>query len=244
MSIGGNHLIHLLRRNIGIKIMMFNNRIYGLTKGQYSPTSEQGKRTKSTPFGSLDAPFNPLSLAIGAGATFVARTVDIFQKHMQDVLKQAAEHDGAAYVEIYQNCNIFNDKAFSYMTDKEARDDNALYVEDGKPLLFGADHSKGLRLNGTKFEIVEIGNGATVEDCLVWDSKNPDPSMAFMLSQLGPPAFPTPLGVLRAASEPAYERAVVDQIEHEVERSGQGTLKDLIYSGEVWNVSEDGSVQR
>jgi len=244
MSIGGNHLIHLLRRNIGINVLLFNNRIYGLTKGQYSPTSERGKRTKSTPFGSVDNPFNPLSLAIGAGATFVARTVDIFQKHMQDVFRQAAEHDGAAFIEIYQNCNIFNDKAFSYMTEKGVREDNTLYVEDGQPLLFGAEKSKGLRLVGTRFEVVEIGSDASVEDCLVWDSKNPDPSMAFMLSQLASPAFPTPIGVLRASAEPAYEKAVVDQIEHEVEKTGHGTLESLIYSGDVWKVSEDGSVER
>ena len=141
---------------------------------------------------------------------------------------------------------VFTDPeiAWAGLTEKDARDDNTLYVEDGEPLLFGADKSKGLRLNGTRFEVVEIGNGASAEDCLVWDAKNPDPSMAFMLSQLGPPAFPTPIGVLRAASEPAYERGVVDQIESEVERSGQGSLQDLIYSGEVWTVSEDGSVQR
>jgi len=244
LSIGGNHIIHLLRRNIGIKVLLFNNRIYGLTKGQYSPTSERGKKTKSTPYGSIDNPFNPMALAIGAGATFVARTVDIFQKHMHEVLMAAAKHEGSAFIEIYQNCNIFNDRAFAYMTDKGARDDNSLYVEDGKPLLFGADNTKGLRLNGTKFEVVEIGNGASVEDCLVWDSTRSDPSMAFMLSQLDHPRFPTPLGILRAATEPVYEQGVVSQIDDEIEKRGQGALKDLIYSGDVWNVAEDGSVVR
>jgi 2-oxoglutarate ferredoxin oxidoreductase subunit beta len=239
MSIGGNHLIHLLRRNIGIKVVMFNNRIYGLTKGQYSPTSERGKRTKSTPYGSLDNPFNPLSLALGAGATFVARTVDIFQKHMNDVLTQAAAHKGSAFVEIYQNCNIFNDRAFAYMTDKDSRDDQTLYVEDGKPLVFGADGSRGLKLSGTSFEVVEAG-----DDCLVWKAGRQDPSMAFMLGQLGPPNFPTPIGVFRAVDEPIYERDSAAQIESAIESQGQGKLEELIYSGEMWTVAADGSVER
>jgi 2-oxoglutarate ferredoxin oxidoreductase subunit beta len=244
LSIGGNHLIHLLRRNIGVKVLLFNNRIYGLTKGQYSPTSERGKRTKSTPLGSVDNPFNPLSLAIGSGATFVARTVDIFQKHMHEVIRMAAEHDGSAFVEIYQNCNIFNDKAFTYMTDKDRRDDNVLYVEDGQPLVFGPDRTRGLRLQGTSFEVVDLGSGASEEECLVWDSRRSDPSMAFMLSQVGPPRFPTPIGVLRAASAPAYESSAVDQIEDAIESQGLGSLEDLVYSGDVWRVTEDGSVER
>src|SRR5262249_19614261 len=144
MSIGGNHLIHTLRRNVGGKILMFNNRIYGLTKGQYSPTSELGKKTKSTPVVSVDYPFNPLSLALGAAATFVARSVDIFQVHLRDTLRRAAAHKGTAFVEIYQNCNIFNDKAFAYMTDKEAKDDNVLYLEHGKPLVYGKNKDKGI----------------------------------------------------------------------------------------------------
>ncbi len=242
MSIGGNHLIHTLRRNVGVKILMFNNRIYGLTKGQYSPTSEVGKRTKSTPFGSVDNPFNPLSLAIGSSATFVARSVDIYQPHLREVLRRAAAHRGSAFIEVYQNCNIFNDRAFAYMTDKEARDDGAVYLEHGQPLVFGKDKSRGIRLNGTKLEVVELGHGVGAEDCLVWDETDPNPAVAFMAAQMGPPGFPTPLGVLRAVEEPVYEDGVVGQIQHEIEASGEGTLEDLIYSDELWTVGADGKV--
>jgi 2-oxoglutarate ferredoxin oxidoreductase subunit beta len=159
MSIGGNHLIHVLRRNVGVKILMFNNRIYGLTKGQYSPTSEVGKKTKSTPVGSVDYPFNPLALALGAGATFVARSVDIFQQHLKETLRRAARHQGTAFVEIYQNCNIFNDKAFTYMTEKESRDEQVLELEHGKPLLFGKGKTKGIRMRGTQMEVVDVAAG-------------------------------------------------------------------------------------
>jgi 2-oxoglutarate ferredoxin oxidoreductase subunit beta len=244
MSIGGNHLIHLLRRNLGVKILMFNNRIYGLTKGQYSPTSEFGKKTKSTPYGSVDHPFNPLSLAIGAGATFVARTVDIFQGHMQEMLKRAAEHEGTAFIEIFQNCNIFNDRAFTYMTEKAVRADQTLYLEHGKPLIWGAEREKGLRWNGTELEVIRIGEGASEEDCLVWDETRRDPSLAFMFGQLGPPQLPTPVGVFRAVEEACYERELVAQIEQQIEAVGQGKLGDLIYSGDLWTVEEDGSISR
>jgi 2-oxoglutarate ferredoxin oxidoreductase subunit beta len=240
MSIGGNHLIHLLRRNVGVKILLFNNRIYGLTKGQYSPTSELGKRTKSTPFGSVDRPFNPLGLAIGAGATFVARTVDIYVQHLRDIIRRAAEHEGTAFVEIYQNCNIFNDKAFSYMTDKGAREEQSLYLEHGKPVVFGAGRSKGVRMVGTRLEIVTLGEGVTEDDCLVWNETDPNPAMAFMMAQVEPPAFPTPVGVLRNVREAPYESGVVSQIEAAIEKRGHGTLEDLIYSGEVWSVDEEG----
>jgi 2-oxoglutarate ferredoxin oxidoreductase subunit beta len=245
MSIGGNHLIHILRRNVGVKILMFNNRIYGLTKGQYSPTSEAGKRTKSTPFGSVDTPFNPLALALGAGATFVARTVDIFQAHLKETLRRAARHQGTAFVEIYQNCNIFNDKAFAYMTEKETRDEQVLYLEHGKPLVFGKQRKHGLRLAGPAFEVFEIaaagedpaaaGARGTVEDCLVWDESVASPALAFLAAQLLPPAFPTPLGVLRAVDRPTYEAGVVEQI-HTVERNGAGRLEDLLKAGDTWTV--------
>lgn len=242
MSIGGNHLIHLLRRNVGVKVLLFNNRIYGLTKGQYSPTSEVGKRTKSTPFGSVDSPFNPLALALGSGATFVARSVDIFQAHLREVLQQAAEHQGSAFIEVYQNCNIFNDKAFTYMSDKDVRDDRAIYLEDGKPLVFGKEKDRGIRMSGTRLEVVEFGDGVGPEDCIVWDASRPNPMEAFMVAQMDPSRFPTPLGVLRSVSAPAYEAAVVQQIEEQIEKQGEGTLKDLIYSGELWTVGEDGTV--
>lgn len=244
LSIGGNHLIHLLRRNLGVKVIMFNNRIYGLTKGQYSPTSEVGKRTKSTPYGSIDLPFNPLALALGAGATFVARTVDIYQKHLREVLTKAAAHEGSAYVEVYQNCNIFNDGAFRYMTEKDVRDDQSLYLEHGQPLVFGKDKDRGVRLHGTRLEVIQLGEEFGPEDCLVWDESDPNPTIAFMAAQMAAPAFPTPLGVLRSVEKPTYEGGVVHQIEEQVESRGQGTLEDLIYSGELWTVGKDGGITR
>jgi 2-oxoglutarate/2-oxoacid ferredoxin oxidoreductase subunit beta len=246
LSIGGNHLIHTLRRNVGVKILLFNNRIYGLTKGQYSPTSELGKRTKSTPLGSVDNPFNPLSLALGAGATFVARSVDIFQGHLKETLKRAAEHQGSAFVEIYQNCNIFNDHAFAYMTDKENRDTSVLYLEHGRPLVWGPEGAQqGIRLDGAtcRLEAFPIGDGRGVEECLVWDESRSDPTMAFLAAQLGPPRFPTPVGVLRAVSGPVYDQGVVAQIQAQQERLGAGTLEQLLYSGEIWTVRDDGTVE-
>ena len=244
MSIGGNHLIHVLRRNVGVKILMFNNRIYGLTKGQYSPTSELGKKTKSTPHGSADTPFNPLALALGAGATFVARTVDIFQPHMREILHRAAKHQGTAFIEIYQNCNIFNDHAFTYMTDKEVREQACLYLEQGKPLTFGKDRKKGIRLVGTHLEVVDLGgtSGLSEADCVVWDGTREDPVLAFLASALLPPDFPTPLGVLRDVTRPAYEQSVAGQIQSEIDRRGPGELEKLLYSGDLWNVHADGTV--
>jgi len=242
MSIGGNHLIQVLRRNVGIKILLFNNRIYGLTKGQYSPTSEMGKRTKSTPYGSLDNPFNPLALALGSGATFVARSVDIYQKHLRETIKRAAEHEGTALIEIYQNCNIFNDHAFAYMTEKDVRDDETLYLEDGQPLVFGKDKDRGIRLSGTDLEVVRFADGHSIEDCLTWDEAAANPTLAFMMAQMLPPHMPTPIGVLRNVDAPAYHHQVVAQIEGEIERRGQGRIEDLLYSGELWKVGDDGVV--
>ena len=193
MSIGGNHLIHTLRRNVGVKILMFNNRIYGLTKGQYSPTSEVGKRTKSTPYGSIDTPFNPLALTLGAGATFVARSVDVLQSHLKETLHRAAQHKGSAFVEIYQNCNIFNDKAFSYMTEKEARDEATVTLAHGKPLVFGKNRDKGIRLNGLEPEVIPLGGQFSESDCLVWDETSESPTLASVAAQLVPPHLPTPI---------------------------------------------------
>src|SRR5262245_5782758 len=238
MSIGGNHLIHTLRRNVGVKILMFNNRIYGLTKGQYSPTSELGKKTKSTPSGSVDYPFNPLSLALGSGATFVARSVDIFQAHLKETLRRAAAHQGTAYVEIYQNCNIFNDKAFTYMTEKETKDDGVIYLEHGKPLVFGKNKDKGIRMRGTEMEVIQLGAGLTVDDCLVWNESLDNPATAFLAAQLLPPDFPTALGVFRAIDVPTYEERVVGQIQAEVEKKGPGKLEDLLRMGDTWTVEE------
>jgi len=241
LSIGGNHLIHALRRNVGIKILLFNNRIYGLTKGQYSPTSEVGKRTSSTPLGSVDNPFNPLALALGAGATFVARSVDIFQAHLKDVLRRAAAHKGTAFVEIYQNCNIFNDQAFSYVTDKTSRTDGVVYLEHGRPLAFGSKGSeKGLRQNGFGFEVVDLAAGSyTEEDCVVWDETPANPALAFMMAQMagtGPADLPTPVGVLRCVEVPSFESGVIAQIQGEVGRRGAQTLHDLLHSGDTWTV--------
>jgi len=238
MSIGGNHLIHTLRRNVGVKILMFNNRIYGLTKGQYSPTSELGKRTKSTPAGSVDYPFNPLSLALGSGATFVARSVDIFQTHLRDVLRRAAQHKGTAFVEIYQNCNIFNDKAFTYMTEKEVKEEAVLYLEHGKPLIFGKNKDRGIRMRGTQMEVVQLGDGIGPEDCVVWDESLENPATAFLAANLLPPTFPTALGVFRAVDHAAYEARVVEQMQTETERLGVGKLDDLLKAGETWTVGE------
>ena len=234
LSIGGNHLIHTLRRNVGVKILLFNNRIYGLTKGQYSPTSEVGKRTSSTPFGSLDTPFNPLALALGAGATFVARSVDIFQPHLLEVLSRAAAHQGTAFVEIYQNCNIFNDQAFAYLTDKANRAAQGLYLEHGKPVVFGADQEWGMRVRGMNLEVVELKNSIGVEHCLVWDETNP--ALAALMAQQTPPG-PTPLGVLRCVERPTFETAAMDQIQGEIDRDGDGSLDELIQAGDTWTVA-------
>jgi 2-oxoglutarate/2-oxoacid ferredoxin oxidoreductase subunit beta len=247
LSIGGNHLIHTIRRNVGLKILLFNNRIYGLTKGQYSPTSEMGKRTKSTPFGSVDYPFNALSVALGAGATFVARSVDVFQTHLRDTLRRAAEHKGTAFVEISQNCNICTDGAFAGMTEKETREETTLYLEQGKPLLFGAARDRGVRLDPRtlQLEVVRLGEDGVGEgDLLVWDESRANPALAFLAAQLEPPRFPTPIGVFRAVERPSYESGVLDQIKVQQDQRGVGTLEELLYSGEVWSVQDDGSILR
>jgi 2-oxoglutarate ferredoxin oxidoreductase subunit beta len=246
LSIGGNHLIHTIRRNVGLKILLFNNRIYGLTKGQYSPTSEMGKRTKSTPYGSVDYPFNPLSVALGAGATFVARSVDVHQAHLKETLRRAAQHKGTAFVEIYQNCNIFNDGAFAAIQEKETRDDATVLLEHGKPLVFGAKKDKGIRFDPQtlQLEVVQLGNGIGVEQLLVWDETRANPALAFLLAQLEQPAFPAPIGVFRSVQRPTYEGAVVAQIEGQRDKKGTGSIEELLYSGEVWTVRPDGGIER
>ena len=196
LSIGGNHLIHCLRRNVDLKILLFNNRIYGLTKGQYSPTSLPGHRTKSTPMGSIDYSFNPLAVALGVEATFVARTQDTNTKHLSQVLKQAAEHRGTAFVEIYQNCVVFNETAWDHTTDPNVRDDNILFLEDGAPLIFGKDRDKGIRMNGFGPEVVQLGNGIGEEDLLIHQEALDNSSYAYMLSRMEHPDFPLPFGTL------------------------------------------------
>jgi 2-oxoglutarate ferredoxin oxidoreductase subunit beta len=237
LSIGGNHTIHMLRRNVGIKLLLFNNRIYGLTKGQYSPTSEMGKRSKSTPYGSLDRPFHPLSLALGAEATFVARSVDIFQPHLKGVLKKAAAHSGSAFVEVLQNCNIFNDGAWETLTSKGLRDEHTISLEHGQPLVFGKDKDKGIRLNGLDLEVVALGNGVGEEDLLVHDERNPNPAYAFLLSRMDArPDFPTPIGILRAVDAPRYESEVAAQVGKVIEKKGPGDLAGLLHAGDTWEV--------
>jgi 2-oxoglutarate ferredoxin oxidoreductase subunit beta len=238
LSIGGNHTIHMLRRNIGVKVLLFNNRIYGLTKGQYSPTSELGKKAKSTPFGSVDRPFNPLSLALGAEATFVARSVDVFQAHLKTTLKRAAAHKGTAFIEILQNCNIFNDRAWETLTEREVRDDHTILLEHGKPLVFGKNHDKGIRMNGIELEVVTLGeSGATEKDLIIHDERHPNPAYAFLLSRMdSTPGFPTPLGVLRAVDAPPYEKAMNEQLKQIIAKKGNGDITNILQEGDVWQV--------
>jgi 2-oxoglutarate ferredoxin oxidoreductase subunit beta len=236
LSIGGNHFMHLIRRNVDLKIMLFNNRIYGLTKGQYSPTSPLGKVTKSTPMGAIDNPLNPLSVAIGCEATFVARSIDVNIKHLGEVMKRAAEHKGTAFIEIYQNCNVFNDGAWDYATSKETKHDNVLELEHGKPLIFGKAKNKGIRLNGTHPEVVELGKGISEDDLLFHDEKAPEPTLAYLLSRMRHPEFPEPIGVFRDVDGPKYDVELNRQIDSAREKKGEGDLNALYNSGETWTV--------
>lgn len=236
LSIGGNHLIHTMRRNVGIKILLFNNQIYGLTKGQYSPTSEVGKKTKSTPFGSVDRPFNPISMALGAECTFVARTVDVYQKHMKEVLHRAAAHKGTAFVEILQNCNIFNDRAFAQMTDKANRDDNQVVLEQGKPLIFGKDRQRGIRMNKYLPEVVDLDGSVSEDELVIHDETRPA-AYAFLLSRMLAPKYPKPIGIFRAVDVEPYEDGVTAQVKSTTEKLGEGTIKSLLESGDTWTVS-------
>ena len=236
MSIGGNHLIHLLRRNIDVNVLLFNNQIYGLTKGQYSPTSEKGKITKSTPYGSLDYPFNPASLALGASATFVARTLDRDPKHLQSILKRAHDHKGTSFVEIYQNCNVFNDGAFFQFTEKGTKDDNVIFLEHGKPLVFGKEKDKGIRLNGFSPEVVSLKDGnVSINDLLVHNET--DTTLSFILADMTYHShLPRPLGVFLSIERPTYEREMQRQIEFAKEKRGEGTMEKLLNSGETWTI--------
>ena len=234
LSIGGNHLIHALRRNIDIRILLFNNRIYGLTKGQYSPTSELGKVTKSTPFGSLDYPLSPVEIALGAEATFVARSVDVEIKHLQDTLKRAHEHTGSAFIEILQNCNVFNDGAWEPITNRATKADHQLILEHGKPLIFGKNNEKGIRLGkDMNPEIVNLGDGVDASELLVHDETNP--GMAYILSRLGP-QFPTPIGVFRTVKRMSYDEGANAQIETAKKRLGPGDLEAILNRGDTWVV--------
>jgi 2-oxoglutarate ferredoxin oxidoreductase subunit beta len=237
LSIGGNHLIHALRRNVNVKILLFNNRIYGLTKGQYSPTSEQGKVTKSTPFGSLDTPFNPISLALGAEASFVARTIDSDRKHLTSVLRAAADHKGAAFVEIYQNCPIFNDDAFLPVTAPGERDQHLVRLEHGEPIRFGAEGGQGLRFgrHGSLEPVPVAGNDPGT--LLTHDAHVADPSYAFALSRLDDAGFEhTPIGVFRKVDRASYDELMSAQIEAAREQHGHGDLAALLAGSDTWQV--------
>ncbi|MCA9151684.1 MAG: 2-oxoacid:ferredoxin oxidoreductase subunit beta [Planctomycetales bacterium] len=236
LSIGGNHLMHAIRRNLDINIILFNNRIYGLTKGQYSPTSPLGKVTKSTPMGTIDNPIHPLSIAIGCEATFVARSIDVNIKHLGAVLKRAAEHRGTAFIEVYQNCNVFNDGAWDYATDRESKTDTTIELEHGKPLIFGKNRDKGIRLNGLEPEVVELGKGVNEDDLLFHDEKASEPSLAYLLSRMRYPEFPEPIGVFRAVDKPKYDEELNLQITAAREKHGEGDLDKLFNAGDTWVV--------
>jgi 2-oxoglutarate ferredoxin oxidoreductase subunit beta len=238
LSIGGNHLIHALRRNVNLRILLFNNQIYGLTKGQYSPTSELGKITKSTPMGSVDHPFNPVSVALGAEASFVARSIDSDRKHLTEVLTAAANHQGTAFIEVYQNCNIFNDGAFDLLKEPDSRDGNQIRLRHGEPIRFGKDGEHGVRLTGDgRVELVDVAEVG--EDALlVHDAHREDPGLAFMLSRLSHGADgPTPIGVFRDIERPVYDELLAGQLEHAAASRGAGDLGKLLHSGDTWELT-------
>ena len=233
LSIGGNHLIHLLRRNFDANVLLFNNQIYGLTKGQYSPTSEKGKKTKSTPMGSIDHPFNPLALCMGADATFIARTMDRDPKHMREMLMRSNNHKGTSLLEIYQNCNVFNDGAFFGMTDKATKMNQTLFLEHGQPLVFGENKDKGIRLDGFKPIIVSLED-CSIDDLWIHDEK--DRVKAGLLTRFFDADFPRPFGVFYFEDRPTYEDALVQQIDNAIEHKGQGNLDELLKGSNTWTI--------
>jgi 2-oxoglutarate ferredoxin oxidoreductase subunit beta len=234
LSIGGNHLIHALRRNVELKILLFNNRIYGLTKGQYSPTSEPGKVTKSTPLGSVEAPFSPIQLALGAGATFVARSIDVFGPHLEEMIARADAHRGTALLEIYQNCNIFNDGAYAHFTEKDVRDERILPLEHGQPLRFGAAKDKGLRLAANLApELV-----ADPSQAMVWDEHGDNVAPAMALAAMSEREFPVPIGVFRDVAKPTFAAGVHAQLDRARASRPDESLDALLAAGETWVVGE------
>jgi 2-oxoglutarate ferredoxin oxidoreductase subunit beta len=242
LSIGGNHLLHALRRNVNLNIILFNNRIYGLTKGQYSPTSDTGTRTPSTPFGSVDYPVNPIAFAMGSGATFVARAIDVDAKSLGPILQRAHEHQGASIIEVLQNCPVFNDGVWNQVTDKATANQNQLRLEDGKPLLFDGG-SKGVRVSGDMVpEIVEVGDGPgqVPESEIVVHREKGSASYHFMLSQLPEGSFPQPLGVLRCHEKPSYDALATAQVKATIDERGPGELEKLLRSGMTWEIGPDG----
>ena len=235
LSIGGNHFLHALRRNIDINIILFNNRIYGLTKGQYSPTSELGKRTKSSPMGSIDAPINPISVALAAEATFVARSFDTDPPHLIETLERAARHRGGSFVEVYQNCNIFNDGTYRAFTDKPVRRQRMLYLKDGEPMRFGAEQEMAVRLNGLAAECVNLQEEPDAEP-LVHDASRTDPSVAHLLARMSHPEMPVPVGVFRDVEKPTYDTLLEEQIETARAQQGQGDIRALLRGDTTWQV--------
>ncbi len=236
LSIGGNHFIHAIRRNQDLKIILFNNKIYGLTKGQYSPTSELGKKTKSTPLGSIDNPINPVSIAIASGATFIARAVDKNVKHMREIFTRAAHHKGTAFIEIYQNCLVFNDNAHEKYTEKDFKDDNSVYLEHGKPLVFGKENDKAIKLKGFHPEIISSKNGS-ISDVFVHDENANDRGLAYVLGQMGVenPELPVAFGILRCINEPTYQDRLIEQ-ENFAKKQKKQTLEEILNSGDTWVV--------
>ncbi|MDR3093104.1 MAG: 2-oxoacid:ferredoxin oxidoreductase subunit beta [Bacteroidales bacterium] len=234
MAIGGNHFIHAIRRNVDMTIILFNNRIYGLTKGQFSPTTPTGSVTKTSPYGTLEAPFNPSDLVMGAQGTFFARVADNQPKHLAEVLHEAALHRGTAVVETLQNCVIFADKTHAQVTGKDVRDDNQLVLEAGKPLLFGKDKNKGIRLNGLRLEVAEIGkNGVTADDILIHNPSEPDPTLQMMIAKMSPPHFPMAVGVIRSVEAPTFDRLTEEQINEQKAKSPIRCVDDLLNSGDI-----------
>lgn len=237
LAIGGNHFIHLIRRNVDVNVILFNNQIYGLTKGQYSPTTPMGKITKSSPQGTIEHPFTVGELVMGAQGTFFARVPDNDINLMTEAMFEAAKHDGTSIIEVLQNCVIFADKAHTAITGKEVRDNTMLVVRNGEPMLFGKDKNKGLRLNGTGLEVVEIGkNGVTLDDIMVHDCYNPDPGIHLMLAKLAPPRFPMVFGVIRSAMFPTYDDLVEDQITYAKDTGKIKCVDDLLNSGDTWEI--------
>ncbi len=239
LSIGGNHFIHACRRNIDLNIILFNNRIYGLTKGQYSPTSEKGKITKSSPFGSIDFPFNPISLALGAEATFIARSLDRDPKHLQEMMKKASEHKGTSFIEVFQNCNIFNDGAFFLFTDKDTKADNVLVLEHNKPMVYGKNNDKGIVLDGLSPKVVNLEEGKySVNDLWIHDENDASPARAFILAQFSEHEnFPLPIGIFRKINKSTYDEDFHKQIKEVKEKKGEGDLRKLYFTGNMWEVN-------
>ncbi len=237
LSIGGNHFIHTLRRNVDINVLLFNNRIYGLTKGQYSPTSEMGKKTKSTPLGSIEQPINALSLAMASEATFIARSVDVHTPHLIETLRKATSHKGVSFVEVYQNCNIFNDGAFKQITERNVRDERLLFLEHGKPMLFGPGLKKGICIKDNRPEVVTLGeNGITEKDILIHDETSLNLNITYLLTRMDHPEFPVPMGVFRNITRPTYEELMIGQVESLVAQKGKGDLQKLLKGSETWEV--------